>query len=192
MTDVLNLSNESQYTRQLKWDIRFMKLAKWWALECSKDPSTKCGCVIVRDVNKLVSTGYNGFAQNVRDYAERLIDRDMKYPLVLHCEENAFIRAEGRPLKGCTIYTWPFQSCAHCASLCAQYGIFREVSIPPSVDIMDRWSQSIHLSNQVFHEAGISLRLLDKEICGVDNWQAICNDMPLSPPKSVEEGKVGS
>lgn len=168
---------ETVYQRQIKWDIRFMKLAKWWALENSKDPSTKCGAVIVHNVNKVVSMGYNGFPARVRDFPARLDSRHIKYQITLHCEENAIWLAQGRRLVGCTIYTWPFQSCAHCAALLAQYGIGRAVSIEPSEDILARWRDSINLSNHVMHEAAIALKLMNQEMVGVDNWPLICNDV---------------
>lgn len=178
--------DEPEYTwkRQLKWDIRFMKMAKNWALECSKDPSTKCGAVLVYNINKVISLGYNGFPSRVRDFASRLEDRDVKYQITLHCEENAIWLAQGRSLVGATIYTWPFQSCAHCAALLAQHGIGRAVSIEPSSDILSRWRDSINLSNHVMHEAGITLKLLNQETVGVDIWNQICNDV-----RSVEADK---
>lgn len=173
-------------SRELKWDIRFMKQAKSWALECSKDPSTKCCAIFVKDINKQISMGYNGLPSNIQDYAQRLEDRDVKYKLTLHAEENAHIFAEGRSLRGATIYTWPFQSCAHCAALLVQIGIHRAVSIAPSADILSRWGKDIHLAQEIFHEASVRLKLLNEEMVGVDNWQAICNNVPSS---DTEEGK---
>lgn len=189
MTDIFSPNHhpidETEHGRQLKWDIRFVKLAKFWALECSKDPSTKCGAVIVREVNRDISKGYNGLPARIKDYAERLNTREVKYRLTLHAEENAILWAR-EPLFGCTIYTWPFQSCAHCAALLAQKGIARVVSIPPTQYIMDRWGGDIALAQEVFHEANIALRLLNQELVGVDNWRAICNDVPL--PTETEGG----
>lgn len=180
------VTQQPEYVRKLKWDIRFMKMAKNWALECSKDPSTKCGAVLVYNVNKVISLGYNGFPSRVRDFASRLEDRDVKYQITLHCEENAIWLAQGRPLIGATIYTWPFQSCAHCAAIIAQYGIGRAVSIEPSADILSRWQDSINLSNHIMHEAGISLKLLNQEMVGVDNWNAICNNVRSVPVEQEE------
>ena len=42
-----------------KWHRRFLRLAAEIA-EFSKDPSTKVGCILVRD-RRIISTGYNGF-----------------------------------------------------------------------------------------------------------------------------------
>ena len=48
---------------QGKWDVRFLRLAhevaKW-----SKDPSTKVGCILVKD-KKVISMGYNGFPAGI-------------------------------------------------------------------------------------------------------------------------------
>ena len=45
--------------KQSKWDVRFMRMAHEVA-SWSKDPSTKVGCVLVKD-RKIISMGYNGF-----------------------------------------------------------------------------------------------------------------------------------
>ena len=98
-----------------KWDGRFLNLAthiSGW----SKDPSTKVGCVVVGPDREIRSTGFNGFPRGIADTDERLSDRDLKYPLICHAEENAIMRAarSGLALKDCTAYvTWP--PCTRCA-----------------------------------------------------------------------------
>jgi len=42
-----------------KWDLRFKNLALEVS-EWSKDPSTKVGCIAVKD-RRVIATGYNGF-----------------------------------------------------------------------------------------------------------------------------------
>ena len=92
-----------------KWDIRFLELAKHisgW----SKDPSTKVGCVVVGEDREIRSTGFNGFPRGISDDNERLTDRNKKYPLICHAEENAIMHAAriGVSLKGSTAFvTWP-------------------------------------------------------------------------------------
>lgn len=71
----------------LKWHHRFLSLAKHVA-GWSKDPSTKVGCVIAKD-KRIVSVGYNGFPEGIRDTYERLNNRELKYQIVQHAEENA-------------------------------------------------------------------------------------------------------
>ena len=106
-----------------KWDGRFLSLAthiSGW----SKDPSTKVGCVVVGPDREIRSTGFNGFPRGIADTDERLSDRDLKYPLICHAEENAIMHAAriGLALKDCTAYvTWP--PCTRCARSLIQAGI---------------------------------------------------------------------
>ena len=70
-----------------KWDLRFIELAKHisgW----SKDPSTKVGCVVVGEDREIRSTGFNGFPRGIDDNPERLANRETKYPLICHAEEE--------------------------------------------------------------------------------------------------------
>ncbi len=139
-----------------KWDKRFLELAKHIA-SWSKDPSTQTGAVIVDHKRRIVSVGYNGLAQGVEDLAERLDNREIKYKMFLHCERNAILFA-ARPLDNCTIYTWPFMSCAACAAMVIQAGITREVA-PYSKN--PRWVEEFELATQQFKEAGVELCLLE-------------------------------
>ena len=75
-----------------KWDVRFIELAKHISL-WSKDPSTKVGCVVVGEDREIRSTGFNGFPRGIDDDDERLMDREKKYPLICHAEENAIMHA---------------------------------------------------------------------------------------------------
>ena len=45
-----------------KWDFRFLELA-WVISQWSKDASTKVGAVIADSNQRIVSTGFNGFAR---------------------------------------------------------------------------------------------------------------------------------
>jgi dCMP deaminase len=138
--------------RQAKWDARYLELAKHVA-QWSKDPSTKTGAVIVSPNGGVVGVGYNGFAKGVNDTDERLNDRETKYKMVVHCERNAIIFAQ-RDLIGCTLYTWPFMSCAPCAGMVIQAGITRCVA--PRND-NPRWQADFALSIQMFAEAGVTM-----------------------------------
>lgn len=139
--------------RQLKWDKRYLGLAQYWANECSKDPSTKVGAVIVSPYNAVVSLGYNGFPVRVQDTEERLNNRDLKYKIVVHGEINAISFAE-KNLHGCTLYTWPFMPCSVCAGIVIQNGFVRVVA--PYSD-NPRWLESFQLTRMMFGEAGVSL-----------------------------------
>lgn len=142
-------------TNQLKWDIRFLLMSAHVA-SWSLDPSTQTGAVIT-DGKRLVSIGYNGLPQGVEDTHERLHNRDIKYQMIVHCERNAIIFAQ-RSLVGCTLYTWPFMSCAVCAGMVVQAGIKRVVA---PVNYNERWKDSFVLSTQIFNEAGVEIVLIE-------------------------------
>ena len=111
-----------------KWDVRFLELAKQIA-SWSKDPSTQVGCVVVGPDREIRSTGFNGLPRGIEDSEERLNDREIKYPLICHAEENAIMHAAriGISLKECTAYiTWP--PCTRCARSLIQAGISQIVS----------------------------------------------------------------
>jgi dCMP deaminase len=138
-----------------KWDRRFLELAQHIA-SWSKDPSTQTGAVIVDKKGRIVSVGFNGLAQGVEDLPERLNNREIKYKMFLHCERNAIIFAS-QPLDNCTIYTWPFMSCAACAAMVVQAGIKRAVA-PYSEN--PRWKDEFELATIQFKEASVELCLL--------------------------------
>lgn len=136
-----------------KWIERFLAMADTvgtW----SKDPSTKVGAVIVDRHGRVVSTGYNGLARGVADSEERLTDRDVKYKIILHAEENAILFAR-RDLTGCSLFVSSLPPCAHCASVIIQSGIGRVYT--RNVEIPERWKKSMELTEQMFGEAGVEL-----------------------------------
>jgi dCMP deaminase len=138
-----------------KWDRRFLELAKHIA-SWSKDPSTQTGAVIVDAKGRIVSVGFNGLAQGVDDLPERLNNRELKYKMFVHCERNAIIFAR-QSLEGCTLYTWPFMSCAACAAMVIQAGVKRIVA-PYSEN--PRWKEDFELATEEFDEAGVKVSLL--------------------------------
>jgi len=138
-----------------KWDRRFLELARFIS-NWSKDPSTKVGAVIVDENRRIVSCGYNGLPQGVKDTDERLNNRELKYKLIVHAERNAVLFAE-RPVHGCTLYTTPFMPCSVCAGMMIQAGIKRVVA--PYSD-NPRWLEDFKLTEQLFSESGVELVLL--------------------------------
>ena len=140
-----------------KWDIRFLKLATHIS-EWSKDPSTKVGCVVVGPDREIRSTGFNGFPRGIQDSDDRLTNRDLKYPLICHAEENAIMHAAriGLALKGCTAYvTWP--PCTRCARSLIQAGV-SEIVIPSGLEIPDRWRDDFEMSMGLLREAEVTIR----------------------------------
>lgn len=135
-----------------KWDKRFLSLAKHIA-SWSKDPSTKCGAVITKG-NKIISLGFNGLASGIEDYAERLVNRDVKYKMVIHAEENAILFAK-QDLEGCSIYLYPFPPCSNCAAKIIQSGIKRVIAPIASSDLIERWGDSLKISANMYDEVGV-------------------------------------
>lgn len=144
--------------RQDKWDRRFIALAKHIS-QWSKDPSTKVGAVIVDRDMRVVSLGYNGFAQRVDDIPELYADRDSKYNRIIHGDMNAMIFAE-RSIKGCSLYTIPFLPCSRCAVVAIQRGIVRVVAPALPDELKDRWGDSVQQTEQMFAEAGVQWTVL--------------------------------
>ena len=139
------------------WDRRFLNLAKHIA-EWSKDPSTKVGCVVVGEDREIRSTGFNGFPRGIEDRLDRLADRDLKYPLICHAEENAIMHAAriGVSLKGCVAYvTWP--PCSRCARSLIQSGVC-EIIYPEGCEIPERWREDFEISSEMIEEAGLLQR----------------------------------
>ena len=139
------------------WDKRFLQLAKHIS-EWSKDPSTQVGCVVVGPDRELRSTGFNGLPRGIEDNEQRLNNREIKYPLICHAEENAIMHAAriGMSLKDCTAYvTWP--PCTRCARSLIQAGI-STIVYPKDIEIPDRWMEDFNLSLNMLKEANIRLK----------------------------------
>lgn len=152
--------------RAVPWDRRFMGLARHIA-EWSKDPSTKCGAVIVRPDRTIAAMGFNGFPMGVEDVG--LEQREHKYERIIHAEMNALLFLRERPV-GYTLYTWPFGPCCRCAAHIAQSGIGVVISNPCTVD---RWTTSIRRGMEVMQQAGVQVHeapSLDRIARSPDDW----------------------
>ena len=138
-----------------KWDFRFLALAEHisgW----SKDPSTQVGAVITHTRSKrVVSMGFNGLPAGVEDTEDRLADRETKYEMVVHAEQNALMFAGDRA-EGCTLYVHPLPPCARCAVLIIQSGIVRVVCDQPDFE-HQRWGEQAKIADALFREAGLEV-----------------------------------
>jgi len=140
-----------------KWDQRFLDLAKQIST-WSKDPSTQVGCVVVGPDREIRSTGFNGLPRGIEDTSERLNNREIKYPMICHAEENAIMHAArtGISLKNCIAYiTWP--PCTRCARSLIQAGI-SEIVYPKELEIPERWEVDFNMSLNMFKEAKTLVR----------------------------------
>jgi len=147
---------------QGKWDVRFLKLAHEVA-SWSKDPSTKVGCVLVKD-KKVVSLGYNGLPAGVEDSLERLGNREIKYEITVHAEVNAVTTAalHGVSTNGATAYV-TFHPCSRCAAVLINAGISTVVVSAHTINA-DRWLDSFRLAASLLNEAGIGHEIVDPQI----------------------------
>ena len=138
-----------------KWDHRFLALAEHIS-NWSKDPSTQVGAVITHTRSKrVVSMGFNGFPAGVEDTRERLDDRETKYEMVVHAEQNALMFAGDRA-EGGTLYVHPLPPCARCAVIIIQAGIKRVVCDQPDFE-HERWGEQAKTADAMFREAGLGV-----------------------------------
>lgn len=139
-----------------KWDQRYLRLARFWAEECSKDPSTKVGAVLVSEDGQREYLGYNGFPRGVKDTEERLNNRELKYPRIVHAEANAILKA-GHDARGSTLYVWPLFTCNECAQLAIQAGVSHVVAPHPAGD---RWQSAYTVALEMYRESGVTVQFV--------------------------------
>jgi dCMP deaminase len=133
------------------WNRRFLDMAKLVG-SWSKDPKTKVGAVIVDNMNRVISLGYNGFPRGVDDSPRRYLDRETKLTLVVHAELNAILNSPA-PVAGYTLYT-TLAPCAGCAKAIIQSGIKRVIA----GSICEEWTTKEVES--MFEEAGVEVLVL--------------------------------
>lgn len=141
------------------WDQFYLGLAKYVST-MSKDPSTQTGAVIVRPDHSLCSVGFNGFPQKMEDKPEWLDTREEKYSRIIHCEMNAREFAR-EPVKGYTLYTYPFMSCDRCMVHMVQAGITRFVAPRAAADKLERWGAAFERTRSYARDCSVELVELD-------------------------------
>ena len=131
-----------------------MDLAKV-AASWSKDPSTKIGAVAIGEKGQVLCTG-NGFPRGIDDNLTRYYNRELKYKMVVHAEQNAIYNAtyNGVSLNGSTMYVHGLPCCSDCAKGIIQVGVKRVIMSTPATP--DRWKDSWQLTETMFKEAGVS------------------------------------
>ena len=144
-----------------KWDYRFLRIAhevKSW----SKDPSTKCGCVLVRN-RRIVSSGFNGLSSGLSDNLERYLDRDFKLAAIIHAEKNALLNAakNGTGTEGATLYV-TLHPCCQCAAAVIQAGVPLVVCPNPESG-PERWRANFKMANDLLCEAGVKVLYYSEE-----------------------------
>ena len=141
----------------LSWDEYFMGLAHLSSMR-SKDPSTQVGAVIVDDMHRVVSIGYNGlpFGCSDDDFPWNREGNGMlntKYAFVVHAELNAILNYGGGSLRGARVYTTLFP-CNECTKAIIQAGI-KEV-----IYLSDKYadSDSVKASKRMFDLTKVKYR----------------------------------
>lgn len=150
------------YENKRKWDERFYEMARLIST-WSKDPSTKVGAVAVNSERRILATGYNGFPRGISDTPERLLDREEKYPRVIHAEMNVLMNAlyNGVSLRDATLYVYGLPICADCTKSVIQSGIKR-VFIAYPIEMPRQWLDSWNnISKPMFEEAGVEIDYYD-------------------------------
>jgi dCMP deaminase len=146
-----------------KWNERFLNVAELVS-SWSKDPSTKCGAVIVRPNKTIASVGFNGFPRGTSDDQSVYLDRDLKLSRVVHAEQNAILNVGPETLEGYTLFSWPPSvgpSCDRCTAHIIQAGITTVVhKFKDDNDFNSRWSESIQRGLQMYDEAGVNVVVL--------------------------------
>ena len=145
-----------------KWVLRLLALSDYVS-KWSKDPSTQCGAVVALSKRDLYF-GYNGFPENLEDKREWLEDRSIKYPNIIHAEDNA-IRNMGCPATGGSIFV-NNTPCESCTDLLIEKGIKRIYFIDrEDTNFNKRWgcedSKQKALEKNVLWQP-VSYKLLDK------------------------------
>ena len=150
------------------WDEWFMRHV-YLVSEKSKDPKTKIGAVIVKE-NHIISSGYNGFPIGVNDLPERYDDRQIKYSMISHAEDNSVITAArfGISTKDTTLYTQGIP-CNECAKSIIQSGIKEVVIHKQWPSMIQKWIESCKISEQMLSESGVKIRWFDK-LLGISGW----------------------
>jgi len=142
------------------------------------------GCVLVKN-RRILSTGYNGFPQNISDQHLFTGDREYKLAVTIHAEANAILNAakNGASTDGSTAYV-TFPPCSNCASALIQAGV-AEVICPHPDQAPERWMKSFSLGSQLLYEAGVqTLYYEDSSLWTHDN-------APSAGPSGLEANSTG-
>lgn len=134
-------------------DKKFLNAASAIGQIFSKDPSSKVGALAVGETNNLVAFGYNGMPPGLRDTAERLNDRTVKYSLTLHAEVNALANASF-PVR--TLYV-THHPCAQCALHILAARSVKRVVYVENAEFEARWRDSLAQAKDLLLEGGVAV-----------------------------------
>lgn len=151
----------------LKRWIELVNLISTW----SEDTSTKIGCVIIGQGQRILSIGWNGLPRNVKPTHERTEVRPEKYKWFEHAERNAIYNAafNGHELEG-SVMIVKWYPCADCARAIIQSGISILYCEKPDFD-HPRWGESFKTVHEMFTDVKdvLSVRYYNPETGTVIN-----------------------
>ena len=109
--------------KQLKLDLRYLRMAKIWA-ENSYCKRRQVGALVVKD-QMIISDGFNGTPSGFENVCE---ENNVTLPYVLHAEANAITKLarSSNNSDGATLYVTD-APCIECSKLIIQAGIKRVV-----------------------------------------------------------------
>ena len=125
-------TNETKESKQLKLDLRYLRMARIWA-ENSYCQRRKVGALVVKE-KMIISDGYNGTPSGFENVCEDATDTTKPY--VLHAEANAIISASRDKMLGSSLYLvgidmstgdYVKDPCIECSKLIIQAGIKRVI-----------------------------------------------------------------
>lgn len=142
----------------ISWDGYYLDGARWAATK-SKDPSTKVGALLVSRHNRVIASGFNGLAPGVEDADERLRNREVKYALTIHAEENALLSVSREQAQGATMYVCGAPVCERCMSRMIAMGVSRVVVwySEEDGDMLRRWEEASETGLRLAKEAGVQV-----------------------------------
>ena len=117
-------TNETKESKQLKLDLRYLRMARIWA-ENSYCQRRKVGALVVTE-KMIISDGYNGTPSGFENICEDATDTTKPY--VLHAEANAITKLarSSNNSDGATLYVTA-APCIECSKLIIQAGIKRVI-----------------------------------------------------------------
>jgi dCMP deaminase len=141
-------------------DTHYLREAAIWARECSHDPQTKNGAVIVCKNGEMIGAA-NRFPVSVKHSQERF-DRPTKYRYIEHAERAAIYEAAASGVKThkARLYC-PWFACCDCARAIIMAGIREVIGHAKCREATpERWATEVLAAEAMLMEAGVGTRLV--------------------------------
>ena len=148
-----------------------MRLA-YVAATNSPDPSTQNGAILVTSYGRVVASDCNRFPRGYAETHKRLIDRSIKYKVVIHAEESVLWTAAFRgDLTRGLIMVCPWAACFTCARSIIEFGVSQVVvhadaheRCAKKVGDRKEWGETIELAREMMREAGVEYTVIEGKI----------------------------